>query len=109
MIHLAIAFKGLIVAVEHRCGPCPLLCRLARRRSTAVGGSYYGISYPTPDFSTPNLAFLTSRQALADLAAIHDMLVVQYHLTDANRFVSFGGSYPVRPVARDGESGCADL
>lgn len=73
MVHLAQALKGLIVAVEHR---------------------YYGISYPTPDFSTANMRFLTSQQALADLAAIHDFLVDEYSLTAANPFLSFGGSYP---------------
>lgn len=64
--------QALIVAVQHR---------------------YYG-SYPTPDFSTANLRFLSSRQALADLAAIHDHLVSEYSLTSQNRFISFGGSYP---------------
>lgn len=69
---VALDHKALIVAVQHR---------------------YYG-NYPTPDFSTANMRFLSSRQALADLAAIHDHLVQEYSLTSANRFISFGGSYP---------------
>jgi hypothetical protein len=41
------AFKATIVTIEHR---------------------YYGLSVPTPDLSTPNLAWLTIEQALEDLA-----------------------------------------
>ncbi len=41
MITIAAKHRGLILALEHR---------------------YYGESIPTPDFSTPNLRYLSSRQ-----------------------------------------------
>ncbi|KAI4176117.1 MAG: hypothetical protein LQ346_007942 [Caloplaca aetnensis] len=44
---LAQATNGIGVVLEHR---------------------YYGKSFPTPDLSTPNLRFLTTEQALADMA-----------------------------------------
>jgi len=40
------------------------------------------------------LQYLTSRQALADLAGAHRHVYQEYNLTTANKFVAFGGSYP---------------
>jgi hypothetical protein len=97
MIHLAQAHRGLIVAVEHRFVGmlCVEVCTLTPQ---TPGDSYYGISYPTPDFSTPNLRFLTSRQALADLVAIRADLLQQYGVPASTRTLTFGGSYPVGVV-----------
>ena len=53
---------------------------------------YYGHSQPTPDLSVKNLAWLSSRQALADLAAFISHLRVEAGLTGA--WVALGGSYP---------------
>ncbi len=73
MVDLAKEVGGLILALEHR---------------------YYGESQPVPDLSTANLKWLTSRQALGDLAQFHDYISENYHLTDNNRWIAFGGSYP---------------
>lgn len=40
-----------------------------------------------------HLKLLSSRQALADFAHFHDLMVSQYHMTDKHKWVSFGGSY----------------
>ncbi|KAF0684016.1 Aste57867_23937 [Aphanomyces stellatus] len=69
---LAKAHRALLVAVEHR---------------------FYGTSYPTPDMSTANLRFLSSQQALFDLARIHAFLTGVYGLASST-WVAFGGSYP---------------
>ncbi|XP_073349372.1 thymus-specific serine protease [Pagrus major] len=54
---------------------------------------FYGKSRPTVDLSTDNLRYLSSRQALADLA--HFRTVVGETRGLANRkWVAFGGSYP---------------
>eukprot|EP01044_Picomonas_judraskeda_P000206 COSAG03_NODE_8_length_24035_cov_36.331885_20_plen_1405_part_00 len=73
MVDAAKAEGALILALEHR---------------------YYGESIPVDDFSTPNLRFLSSHQALADLASFHTYITSLYSLTAANRWVTFGGSYP---------------
>ena len=64
---------GALIAIEHR---------------------YYGESIPVPDFSTPNLRFLSSQQALADIAALHGHISALHGLSATNRWVTFGGSYP---------------
>ena len=70
--------KALLFAVEHR---------------------YYGChnlsACPVPDPAAPGaLRYLSSRQALADLVAFHAHATHTYGLTPANKWVSFGGSYP---------------
>ncbi|KAI9915516.1 hypothetical protein PsorP6_007282 [Peronosclerospora sorghi] len=69
---LAEQHRALLLAVEHR---------------------FYGKSYPTNDMSLPNLRYLSSEQALADLAHFHSFVTDKYHLT-AEKWVAFGGSYP---------------
>ena len=88
MGHLAKELGALAVAVEHR---------------------YYGESRPVADMSVPNLRWLSSEQALADLARFVDyMKAYQPALPDAassppltlraspaaSPWVCFGGSYP---------------
>lgn len=56
---------------------------------------FYGQSYPLPDMSTDSLAYLTSQQALADLARF--ITAYKQNTTIVNddaKWVSFGGSYP---------------
>ncbi|TYZ58693.1 hypothetical protein PybrP1_001952 [[Pythium] brassicae (nom. inval.)] len=65
--------RALLVAVEHR---------------------YYGKSYPTEDMSLPNLRYLSSEQALADLARMHAFLSGKYGLSESSKWIGFGGSYP---------------
>uniref|UniRef100_A0A182MDR6 Serine protease K12H4.7 n=1 Tax=Anopheles culicifacies TaxID=139723 RepID=A0A182MDR6_9DIPT len=56
---------------------------------------YYGKSHPTDDLSTSNLAYLTSEQALADLAYFIVAMNEKYALRpQKNRWIAFGGSYP---------------
>ena len=54
---------------------------------------FYGESHPTPDMSTKNLVYLSSEQALADLANFVMSMNEQHNLTDS-KWVTFGGSYP---------------
>ncbi|XP_076000535.1 thymus-specific serine protease [Genypterus blacodes] len=54
---------------------------------------FYGKSHPTADLSTENLRFLSSRQALADLAHFRTMMAESRGLT-GRKWVAFGGSYP---------------
>jgi hypothetical protein len=55
---------------------------------------FYGDSQPTGDTSVKSLKYLSAKQALADLANFRDFIHASYNLTDANRWVAFGGSYP---------------
>lgn len=55
---------------------------------------FYGESRPTQDLSLQSLQFLTSYQALGDLATFVQSMKQSYRMTDANRVVVFGGSYP---------------
>lgn len=70
--YLAEQHRALLLALEHR---------------------FYGKSYPTEDMSLPNLQYLSSEQALADLAHFHAFVTDKYGLTD-EKWVAFGGSYP---------------
>ena len=53
---------------------------------------YYGKSHPTPDLSVKNLVWLSSRQALADLATFITSITRTHQLSGA--WVALGGSYP---------------
>ncbi|XP_067008768.1 putative serine protease K12H4.7 isoform X2 [Anabrus simplex] len=55
---------------------------------------YYGKSHPTPDLSVKNLAYLSSEQALADLAKFIDHMRRRFELRPTARCIVFGGSYP---------------
>ncbi|XP_061574763.1 thymus-specific serine protease isoform X2 [Cololabis saira] len=54
---------------------------------------FYGRSHPTTDLSTDSLHFLSSRQALADLAHFRTVTGRDRGL-DGRKWVAFGGSYP---------------
>lgn len=75
---LAEATNGVGVILEHR---------------------YYGRSYPTADFSTKNLRFLTTDQALADTAFFAKNIVFPGKLAEFNLtapgtpWIVYGGSY----------------
>eukprot|EP00088_Acartia_fossae_P038980 TRINITY_DN4052_c1_g3_i2.p1 TRINITY_DN4052_c1_g3~~TRINITY_DN4052_c1_g3_i2.p1 ORF type:complete len:487 (+),score=107.90 TRINITY_DN4052_c1_g3_i2:51-1511(+) len=53
---------------------------------------YYGKSHPTEDLSVKNLNWLTSRQALADLAGFVTAMTQQHDIK--GRWIALGGSYP---------------
>ena len=71
MYQLAQQHNGLLVSVEHR---------------------FYGASFPTNDTSVASLQYLTSDQALADLARLLQDLMTQMGTTDS-KVVTIGGSY----------------
>ncbi|CAG5133617.1 unnamed protein product [Candidula unifasciata] len=52
---------------------------------------FYGKSHPTPDLSVDNLKYLSSEQALADLAAFITDLKSKQTFSSV---ITFGGSYP---------------
>lgn len=65
----------------------------------ALEHRYYGKSYPKfKDGSSPvsnsNLRFLSSRQAISDIANFIEYAKVQYGLDDNVKWITFGGSYP---------------
>lgn len=72
IFNLAEQHQGLMVDVEHR---------------------YYGLSFPTSDVSTENLQYLTSQQALADLARIIGYVKSKLN-TESSKVITLGGSYP---------------
>lgn len=55
--------------------------------------SLFSFFFLFSDLSTDNLRFLSSRQALADLAHFRTMIAETRGLTNA-KWVAFGGSYP---------------
>ncbi|KAK3095371.1 hypothetical protein FSP39_013868 [Pinctada imbricata] len=54
---------------------------------------YYGKSHPTKDMSVKNLEYLSSEQALADLANFIQFIKEKYNL-HTSKLITFGGSYP---------------
>nr|XP_033815340.1 putative serine protease K12H4.7 isoform X1 [Geotrypetes seraphini] len=54
---------------------------------------FYGKSHPTEDIQTANLRYLSSKQALADLAHFQTVMTQKLELNDS-KWVVFGGSYP---------------
>ncbi|KAH9106809.1 hypothetical protein AeMF1_017694 [Aphanomyces euteiches] len=73
MNDLAQKYKALVVSVEHR---------------------FYGQSQPRPDLTVESMKYLTSDQALQDLVPVQQHIIEQRNLTSANKWVTFGGSYP---------------
>ncbi|KAG8322018.1 putative serine protease K12H4.7 [Homalodisca vitripennis] len=72
MVNYAKQYGALMFQIEHR---------------------YYGESHPTSDASTDNLVYLSSEQALADIAYFVVGMNVQYNLTSDTKWIAFGGSY----------------
>ena len=77
VVQLAVKFKALLVIHEHR---------------------YYGKSQPKPDWSTENLKWLNTDQALSDLAHFTKSMNIEfanvYGIPENRRWVFIGGSYP---------------
>ena len=71
---LAARAGALLVALEHR---------------------YYGRSVPvSAERGAMRLRHLSSQQAVGDIAAFHGFVAEKMNLTSANKWVTFGGSYP---------------
>ncbi|KAG5677971.1 hypothetical protein PVAND_007683 [Polypedilum vanderplanki] len=75
--------KGAWITYAQRFGS---LCFMVEHR-------FYGKSHPTNDISTTSLSFLSSEQALADLAYFVTAMNSQYNLTADDKWIAFGGSY----------------
>lgn len=73
MVEYAGKYGALVLALEHR---------------------FYGESHPLGDMSLESLKYLSSEQALADLATFHEAMIPLFSLTSSNRWIMFGGSYP---------------
>ncbi|XP_064621595.1 thymus-specific serine protease-like [Lineus longissimus] len=72
-VDLAKKYGALVMAVEHR---------------------YYGASINDNGLELKNMQYLSSQQALADLATFHTFASRKYNLTSQNTWICFGGSYP---------------
>eukprot|EP00939_MAST-03C_sp_MAST-3C-sp1_P000391 g391.t1 len=81
--------NALMVALQHRYYGC----HKEEEKDSASGL----VDCPVKEFTGDNnrdLRFLSSAQALEDLANFRGFVAETYSLTDANRWISFGGSYP---------------
>ncbi|XP_077996059.1 thymus-specific serine protease-like [Glandiceps talaboti] len=72
-VDLAKKYGALIVAVEHR---------------------FYGASINVDGLELKQMQYLSSQQALADLASFHSFAQSKFDLTEKNTWICFGGSYP---------------
>ncbi|KAG8448823.1 hypothetical protein GDO86_015771 [Hymenochirus boettgeri] len=72
-VELAQTHRALLVSLEHR---------------------FYGSSINPDGMTLESLKFLSSQQALADLASFHLFISHKYNLTRQNTWICFGGSYP---------------
>ncbi|XP_073405233.1 thymus-specific serine protease [Dendrobates tinctorius] len=72
-VELAQKHHALVVSLEHR---------------------YYGASINQDGLTLEAIRFLSSQQALADLASFHLFISQKYNLTQKNTWICFGGSYP---------------
>lgn len=54
---------------------------------------FYGNSQPTSDLSVKNLVYLSSQQALADLAYFIESMNDEYKFSNDTKWFAFGGSY----------------
>lgn len=73
MVELAWQHGALLLALEHR---------------------YYGPSTPNGSRETENMRWLNSEQALGDIAHFHYEMSSKFDLTENNKWVTWGGSYP---------------
>ncbi|XP_015116043.1 putative serine protease K12H4.7 [Diachasma alloeum] len=55
---------------------------------------FYGKSHPTPDLSVKNLVYLSSEQALGDLAYFIEGMRYKHQIPADTKWIAFGGSYP---------------
>ncbi|XP_018411518.1 PREDICTED: thymus-specific serine protease-like [Nanorana parkeri] len=72
-VELAQKHRALLVSLEHR---------------------YYGASINKDGLTLEGIRFLSSQQALADLASFHLLISQKFNLTQKNTWICFGGSYP---------------
>lgn len=73
MVELAPKYGAMMFALEHR---------------------YYGPSNPFDDYSTEHMQWLSTEQALHDIASFHQFATKKFRLPENARWVTWGGSYP---------------
>jgi pimeloyl-ACP methyl ester carboxylesterase len=73
-------------------GAVRFYARLFNARLISLEHRYYGKSTPTSDFSTKNLRYLSTEQALDDLALFQTTITKEPNWQ--GKWVVFGGSYP---------------
>eukprot|EP00697_Spironema_sp_BW2_P009387 gnl/Spiro4/24240_TR12033_c0_g1_i2.p1 gnl/Spiro4/24240_TR12033_c0_g1~~gnl/Spiro4/24240_TR12033_c0_g1_i2.p1 ORF type:complete len:501 (+),score=149.50 gnl/Spiro4/24240_TR12033_c0_g1_i2:129-1505(+) len=95
------ALDGSAVVASVHCNVAVELLPSTGALMFALEHRYYGChnmsACPVPsfaNFSVGLLRFLSSRQALGDVVAFHQYAVAAYGLTAANKWISWGGSYP---------------
>ena len=92
------ALSGSVVVASPHCNIAVEWLSETKALMLAVEHRYYGChnasACPYSADDKDPLQWLSSRQALADLAAFKAYAVAKWQLTEANKFVSFGGSYP---------------
>nr|XP_020442276.1 thymus-specific serine protease-like isoform X1 [Monopterus albus]XP_020442287.1 thymus-specific serine protease-like isoform X1 [Monopterus albus]XP_020442296.1 thymus-specific serine protease-like isoform X1 [Monopterus albus] len=71
-VEMAEKHRALLLTLEHR---------------------FYGDSINSDGLETENLAYLSSQQALTDLAVFHQYISQTFNLSRRNTWISFGGSY----------------
>jgi serine protease 16 len=72
-VDLAKKYGALLFGVEHR---------------------FYGESINDDGLQLDSLQYLSSQQALADIAHFHQVMSAKYNLTTKNKWIAYGGSYP---------------
>ncbi|KAH8098285.1 hypothetical protein JL720_1220 [Aureococcus anophagefferens] len=76
-------------------GRGPALDASVLYHSVALEHRYYGRSVPpSAERGARRLRHLSSQQAVGDIAAFHGFVAEMMNLTSANKWVTFGGSYP---------------
>jgi len=90
---------GSVVVASPHCNIAVEWLQMTGAIMFAVEHRYYGChnmsACPVTNFDDKTaLKFLSSRQALGDLAKFHHHAREKFNLKDSNKWVSFGGSYP---------------
>jgi len=89
------AFQDDVLSTSVHCSDMTTLAPKVGAMMFAVEHRYYGSSFPSvSDLSTESLRFLSSRQALADLAKFNEFATASYNLSSDAKWITFGGSYP---------------
>lgn len=87
---------ALMIAIQHRYYGCHASSTTNEQQVSQISSSTL-LDCPITAFtSNPNvdMKYLSSHQALSDIANFHEYVVEKYALTTANKWISFGGSYP---------------
>jgi hypothetical protein len=89
---------GSVVVASPHCNVAVEWLEETKAIMFAVEHRYYGChnmsACPYKQSDQHPLQFLSSRQAIEDLAEFHAFASIAYNLSEANKWVSFGGSYP---------------